>query len=173
MPLLHRRDGRAEFAGDEGVQGAEAGGELDDGQAAFVVEPAEEVCRRKIALLRVAFPTAGDEVAVGIILQLDQRDDMVEAAGKGSKPVQAIKATAAFSQMDGAAQSWMFQEVEFLESVAANGTQGASRNWTWGCGGNLLGQADLHHVACFAAFHEAQDTAGDEAAHGPAHGVVG
>ncbi len=122
---------------------------------------------------QVAFPTAGDEVAVGIILQLDQRDDMVEAAGKGSKPVQAIKATAAFSQMDGAAQSWMFQEVEFLESVAANGTQGASRNWTWGCGGNLLGQADLHHVACFAAFHEAQDTAGDEAAHGPAHGVVG
>src|SRR6266702_1337455 len=112
MPLLHDRDGRGEFAGDEGVQGAEAGGELDDGQAAFVVEPAEEVCRRKIALLRVAFPTAGDEVAVGIILQLDQRDDMVEAAGKGSKTVQAIKTTAAFSQMDGAAQSWMFEEVE-------------------------------------------------------------
>jgi hypothetical protein len=39
-------------------------------------------------------------------------------------------------------------------------------------GGNLRGQADLDHVAHFAALHEAQDTARDEAAHGPAHRVV-
>jgi len=47
MPALRvfRTDGRAEFAGDEGVQGAEAGGEPGSVQAAFVVEPAEMTVR--------------------------------------------------------------------------------------------------------------------------------
>jgi hypothetical protein len=43
MPLIHR--GRAEFAGEEGVGGAEAGGELGSGQTAVVVEAAEKICR--------------------------------------------------------------------------------------------------------------------------------
>jgi hypothetical protein len=34
-------DGMREFAGDEGVQGAEPGGELGSGQTAVVIEPAE------------------------------------------------------------------------------------------------------------------------------------
>ena len=41
-PLLH---GWGEFAGDEGVQGAEASGEPGGVQAAFVVEPAEMTVR--------------------------------------------------------------------------------------------------------------------------------
>jgi len=39
------RDGRMEFAGDEGVQGAEPGGELGSSQTAVVVEPAEMTFR--------------------------------------------------------------------------------------------------------------------------------
>ena len=39
-----------EFAGGEGVEGAEAGGEFGGGQAAFAEEPAEEI------LVRVADP---------------------------------------------------------------------------------------------------------------------
>ena len=35
-----------EFAGGEGVEGAEAGGEFDGGQAAVTVEAAEEITRR-------------------------------------------------------------------------------------------------------------------------------
>jgi hypothetical protein len=75
-------DGRREFAGDEGVQGAEPGGELGSGQTAVVVEPAEMTFRGKIALLRVTLLTTGDEVAVGIVLQLGKRDDMIDAAGR-------------------------------------------------------------------------------------------
>jgi len=65
---LDGRDGRAEFAGDEGVGGAEAGGELCGGQTAVVVEAAEMSFRGEIALLRVAFAAARDEVAEGIVL---------------------------------------------------------------------------------------------------------
>jgi hypothetical protein len=96
---------------------------------------------------------------------------MVEAAGKGGKQAQAIKTTAAFPQMDGAAQSWMFKEVQLLEGVGAIGTQGTWRNWTGGSGGNFRWQADLNHVARFAALDQTQEAAGNEAAHSPAHSV--
>jgi hypothetical protein len=36
-------EGRAEFAGGEGVEGAEAGGEFSGGQAALAVEAAEKI----------------------------------------------------------------------------------------------------------------------------------
>src|SRR5258707_7607889 len=44
-PLLTRlrRKARAEFAGGEGIQGAEAGGKLDVGQAALAVERPEKI----------------------------------------------------------------------------------------------------------------------------------
>jgi len=38
-----RREGRAEFTGGEGIQGAEPGGKLDVGQAALAVERPQEV----------------------------------------------------------------------------------------------------------------------------------
>ncbi len=43
----------------------------------------------------------------------------------------------------------------------------------WASGANLTGEAYLDQVTGFAAFHETQDTVGDEAAHSPANGVVG
>jgi len=36
-------DGRGELAGSEGVEGAEAGVEFGDGEAALAVEPAEKI----------------------------------------------------------------------------------------------------------------------------------
>src|SRR5260370_7243539 len=65
----------------------------------------------------------------------------------------------------------MFQKVQILEVVGAIGKEGAGDVWTGVDGGNLLGQADLNHMARFAAFHETQDAARDESADGPAHGV--
>ena len=79
---MYGKYGRREFAGDEGVQGAEPGGELGSGQTTVVVQPAEMTFRGQVALLQVACPTARDEVAEGIVLQLDERDDMVDAAGR-------------------------------------------------------------------------------------------
>ncbi len=171
-PLLHRRDGRGEFAGDEGVEDAEAGGKLDGSQTMLIVETAEKICRRKIAFLRVAFAAAGDEVAVGIVLQLGKRDDMVDAARTNGKPTPAVETEAAFPQMDGAAQGWMFEEVQLLEVVGAIGAQGAGVVWTGGDGGYFVGQADLDHVARFAALDQAQEASRYQAAHGPTHGVA-
>ena len=122
---MRLRKKRAEFARDEAVQSAEAGVKFDSSQTTVIVEAAEKICRRKIAFLRVAFAAAGDEVAVGIVLQLGKRDDMVDAARTNSKPAPAVETEAAFSQMDGTAQGWMFEEVQLLEMVGAIGTQRA------------------------------------------------
>jgi hypothetical protein len=65
----------------------------------------------------------------------------------------------------------MFEKVQLLEGVGAIGAQRARRNRTGRCGGNLRGQAHLNDMARFAALDQAQDTAGDEATHGPAHSV--
>jgi len=91
---------------------------------------------------------------------------MVDAAGTNGKPAAAVKTVAALPQMDSAAQGRMFEEVQLLEMIGAIGAHGAGVVWSGG-GGNLVGQADLNHMARFAALHEAQDAARDEPADGP------
>ena len=66
---------RRELAGGEGV---EAGGEFEGGQAALAVEPAKEIGGGSLPLFRVAFQTAGDEVAAGVAPGLNAGHDMVE-----------------------------------------------------------------------------------------------
>lgn len=137
----------------------------------LIVEPAEKMCGGKIAFPRVAFAAAGNEVAIGIVLQLDKRDDMVDAARTNGKPAAAVKTMAAFPQMDGAAQSRMLQKVQLLEMIGAIGTQGARVVWSGGDGGYFPGQADLDQVTRFAALDQAQEPSRYQAAHSPAHGV--
>lgn len=96
-----RRKAGAEFTGGEGVQGAEAGGELDLGQAAVAVKPAEKICGGEVGFLDIAFLATGNEVAAGVVPELGQRDDMIDAASCGSKAAQAIKTAAAFSGVNG------------------------------------------------------------------------
>jgi len=96
---------------------------------------------------------------------------MIDAAGTNGKLAPAVKTEAAFPQMDGAAQRWMFEEVQLLEVVGAIGAQRARVVWT-GDSGYFLGQADLDHVARFAALDQAQETSRYQAAHGPTHGVA-
>jgi hypothetical protein len=76
-----REKARAEFTGGEGVQGAEAGGELGGGQAAVAMEPPKEICRGEIAFVDVAFLAAGNEIAAGIVAEFCTGDDVIEAAG--------------------------------------------------------------------------------------------
>src|ERR1700747_1405109 len=109
-PDPFERKGRAESTSGEGVQGAEAGGKLSGGEAALAVDPPEKICRREIAFLDVAFLTAGNEIAAGIVAELCTGDDVIEAANCGSEAAQAIKTAAAFSGMNSAAQCWMFQK---------------------------------------------------------------
>src|SRR6266478_3509773 len=165
--------GRAEFAGGEGVEGAEAGGEFDGGQAALAVEAAEEISGGAISFLRVAVQTARDEVAVGIAAEGDAWDNVIEAANHRRKPTQAIETASAFPHMDGVAQSAGFQEV-LLEVEAARKRPGvaAADHFVAG-GGNFVGQAHLDDMADFAAFDQAQNAVGDQTAHGPTGGVGG
>ncbi len=138
----------------------------------LIVEPAEKICRGKIAFLLVAFAAAGDEVAIGIVLQLGKRDDMVDAARTNGKPTAAVKTETVFPQMDSAAQGWMFEEVQLFEVVGAIGAQGARVVWTGGDGGYFLGQADLDEVARFATLNQAQEASRYQTAHGPTRGVA-
>ena len=115
MPPLLWREARAEFAGGEGIQGAEAGGKLDLGQAALAMQPPEKICRGAIVFLAVALVTAGNQVAPGIVPELCKRDDVIQAAGCASNAAQAIKAAPAFSGVNGPAQPRGFQEVEIVE----------------------------------------------------------
>jgi len=109
------REARAEFAGGEGIQGAEAGGKLDVSQAALAMQPPKKIRGGEIAFVDVAFLAAGNEIAAGVVAELCAWDDMIEAPGCGSKAAQAIKTAAAFSGVNGAAQPRRFQEVEIVE----------------------------------------------------------
>lgn len=163
----------AEFACGEGVQGAKAGGKLDLGEAAVTVKPAKKICSGEIAFLDITFLTAGNEVAAGVVSQLRQRYDVIDAASCGSKAAQAIKTAAAFPGMNGSPERRRFQEVEIVEIEAARTDSGAAGKPAWASGADLIGEAHVDHMTGFAAFDEAQDTVGDEAAHSPASGVVG
>jgi hypothetical protein len=74
------REARAEFTGGECVQGAEAGGKLRGGEAALAVERPEKIRGGEIAFVDVAFLTAGNEIATGIVAELCTGDDVIEAA---------------------------------------------------------------------------------------------
>ena len=74
------REARAEFTGGEGIQGAEAGGKLEVGQAALAMKPPEKIRRGEITFLDVASLTAGNEIAARIVAELCTGNDVIEAA---------------------------------------------------------------------------------------------
>jgi hypothetical protein len=166
------RKGRAEFTGGEGVQGAEAGGKLYVAKAALATHPPEKICRAEIFFLGVALVAAGNQVAPGIVPELYQRYDVIQAAGCGRNAAQAIKAAPALSGVNGPAQLRGFQEVEAVEIERASTAFSAAGNLAWASGANLVGDAYLDHVSRCAALHQAQDAVTDEAAHRLANGVV-
>jgi hypothetical protein len=84
------------------------------------VELPEKIRGGEIAFVDVACLTAGNQIAAGIVAELRTWDDMIEAAGCGSETAQAIKAAAAFSGMNSAAQRRMFQPVEIVEIEGAS-----------------------------------------------------
>jgi len=86
--LKTRHQRRAELAGGEVFQGAEACVEFGGGQAALAVERAQKIRRRTVTLARVAFDTAGNQVAVGIAPEAHAWHNVVEApyvSGRAAK----------------------------------------------------------------------------------------
>ena len=81
---LHGWEQRGELACGEVFQGAEASVEFGGRQAPQAVESAQKIPGRTVALARVAFETAGNQVAVGIASQAHAWHNVVEALHGGS-----------------------------------------------------------------------------------------
>jgi len=159
-----RRQRRRELAGGEGIQGAEAGGEFDGGQAALAVEPAEKIPRVAFPFLRIAFETTGDEVFVGSAAPAGERHDMVKAPNEGRDSPQTIKATAALARVDGLAQRLTLEKIRrFVRDSERRRSRAASR-------ANLLRETHFDQVTGPAALHEAQHAPGKETAQRIARG---
>src|SRR5260370_136591 len=112
---LHGREQRAELACGEGFQGAEASVEFGGRQASLAVERAQKIRDRTVALARVAFHAAGNQVAVGIASEARARHDVVEALHVGGSAAEAVKAGAAFAVVNGFAERPGFQEIRGFE----------------------------------------------------------
>jgi len=104
---------------------------------------------------------AGNQVAPGIVPELYQRYDVIQAAGCGGNAAQAIKAAPALSGVNGPAQLRGFEEVEAVEIERASTAFCAAGNLAWASGANLVGDAYLDHVPRCAALHQAQDAVTD------------
>lgn len=118
---LGGREDRAEFASSKALEGAEALGQFDSGQAVLAVQPAKEVLGGALALPGVAFNAAGDEVAVGVALTLRLRHNMIEATPSAADAVQAVKAGTAFASVDGLTQGRGFQEIDLYRGLLGEG----------------------------------------------------
>jgi hypothetical protein len=171
-------DGRREFAGGEGVEGAESRVEFGGGQAAVAEEPAEKIGGGTFAFEGIAFEAAGNQVAVGIAAGFCLRHDVVKALGARVGAAQTIKTASTFAEVNGLTQGAGLQEVELFEVNTrvdrAVGGAGRMRGVADGesartSGGNLIGQAQLDDVPGFAAMDDAERAYDDQAAHRLAH----
>ncbi len=90
MPL-HGREQRAELAGGEVFQGAKTSVEFGGRQAAQAVERAQKIRDRTVGLARVAFETAGNQVAVGIASEAHAGHHVVEALHVSGSAAEAVK----------------------------------------------------------------------------------
>ncbi len=98
-----REEDGAEFAGGESVQGAQLAFEFDGGNAALAKEAAQKVFGGHFSLLRVAFNTAGNEIAAGVGPSACPRNDVVEDSPANDEPPQTIEAAAKFAHVNGLA----------------------------------------------------------------------
>lgn len=179
---------RAEFAGGEIVEGAEAVGEFGGGETLLAVEPAEEIACGEFAFLRIALDAAGNEVAVRIASELNERNDVIEALLRRSEAAETIKTETTFARVNGLAKRIGLQEVRVIEIEDGGGTRrkrragrtasgdgiasgpGFARTGGTGAGGgNFSGQAELDEMTGIGAFQQAQNAESRKAADGFAY----
>jgi len=179
-------DGRGEFAGGEGVEGAEAGVHLGGGEATVAEEPAQKIGGRAFAFQRIAFEAARDQVAVGIVLAFGTGHGVIEDLDARVGAAQAIETVAAFAEVDGLAQGAGSEEVEVFEvdrgidrrvggarggreigrgnGARCRGQAGTSGPSKLGVNAHFIGEAHFEDMAGLAAMNEAERAQGDEAA---------
>src|SRR5258708_39275983 len=109
--LKPRHQWRAELACGEVLQGAKACVEFGVRQAALAVERAEKIRGGTVALARVAFDTAGNQVAVRIASEAHAGHDVVEAPHLTGSAAKAVEAGPAFAIVNGFSERPGFQEI--------------------------------------------------------------
>src|SRR6266446_7043524 len=171
---------RAELAGGECIQCAEAGGKFAGVQVALAVEPAEKIIGGLFSFLRVAFYATRDQVAIGIAPHLHPRHDVVQALHRRRGPAQTVEALAALARVDGLSQRRVLQKVCLLDVNRRAGARPVFPGPIFVARApvldaiqplrtNLLGQPHLHHVPRFAPLDQAHSALGHESAHRLAH----
>src|SRR6266849_4808412 len=121
------REQSAELACGEIFQGAEACVEFGGRQAPLAVERAQKIPGRTVALARVAFDAAGNQVAVGIAPEAHAWHDVVEAPHASESAAKAVKAGPAFAIVNGFAERPGFQEIRGFQGRGrrlSRGTRG-------------------------------------------------
>ncbi len=152
MPRLGTSKNGAEVAGGEVVEGLETANQLGAGYTALTVEGAQKVGGGALALAGVAFATARDQVAVRVGTELGAGYDVVDAVHFRADAAEAVKADAPFAGMDGLAEFGGAHKVDFLEVAALRRGNGrACLGSASASAGNLFRQANVHHMARFAA----------------------
>ena len=106
---------RAELAGGEIFQGAKTAVEFGGRQAALAEERAQKMPGRTVALARIAFDAAGNQVAVGIASEAHAWHDVVEALDVSGSAAEAVEAGAAFAIVNGFAERPALQEIGGFE----------------------------------------------------------
>jgi hypothetical protein len=168
-----RGEDGAELAGGERVEGAEAVFEFRGGQAAQTKEAAKKILSSHFSLLRVAFGTARNEVAVGIGPAAGLWDDVVEDPPTTEEAPKTIKAPAAIANMNGLAPAADRQEIHLFEVVGAGTpTEADGQRGLTGCVLYLVWQKDFGQVSGHSAVHQAKSALSSETADRLARGCV-
>ncbi len=169
-----RGENGAEAAGGEVVERMESANELGAGYTALTIERAQEVGGGALALAGVAFPAARDQVAVRVGTELGAGYDVIEALHLRADAAEAVKADAPFAGMDGLAELGGAHKIDFLEVAAVRRGNGhACLGCASASAGNLFRQANVDHVARFAALDQPQGAVLYEPAQRGAHGFHG
>src|SRR5260370_20594543 len=106
---------RAELASGEILQSAKTSVEFGGRQAPQAVEGTQKIPGRTVTLARVAFETAGNQVAVGIASEAHAWHNVIEAVHVSGSAAKAVKAGAAFAIANGPAERPGFQEIRGFE----------------------------------------------------------
>jgi hypothetical protein len=171
---------RAALACGEIFQRAKPCVEFGGCKAALTVERAQKIRGGAVALARVAFDAAGNQVAIGIAPEAGAWHDVVEALHVRGGAAKAEEASAAFAIVNGFAERPGFQEIRGFEGRGrklSRGPRGAHSHWrtifAQTDGVDILGQAHFDEMAGLAAFEQAQSAELIEPAHGLAHRSIG
>jgi len=134
----------------------ETANQLGAGYTALTIEGAQKVGGGALAFAGVAFATARDQVAVRVRTELGAGYDVIEALHLRADAAETVKADAPFAGVDGLAELGSAHKIDFLKVAVRRGNGRVCLGCASASARNLFRQANVHHVARFAALDQPQ-----------------